>query len=104
MERNELLEWIVMILAIVAWWPKIFFGFDAAWYMALIYGVTPLVLVAILIVRHRRMQEGFAYSKEVIDAQHNASGKNVLGKSDGPVSPYPGVPMPPDTKSGDEDK
>ncbi len=84
MERNELIEWIVMLLVIVAWWPKIFFNYDPGWYQVLIYLVTPLTLMAIFAIRYRRVREGFEYSKGIIDAQHKASGKNVLGATEQP--------------------
>lgn len=84
MERRELIEWIVIIAIIVAWWPRIFLGFDPPWYHALIYYVSPLVLIIIFVGRLRKMQEGLAYSQKVMDERHRASGANVLG--------YPPVP------------
>lgn len=84
MERRELVEWIVIIAIIVAWWPRIFLGFDAAWYYALIYYVSPVVLILIFVGRYRKMQAGLEYSQKVMDERHRASGANVLG--------YPPVP------------
>ena len=106
MERNELTEWIVMILIIVSWWPKIFLGYDPLWYNLLVYLAGPVVLVAIFVVRYRRVREGFEYSEQVIKAQHKAAGRDHLGgEPRGPVSPYPGVPVPPsESKHPDDDK
>ncbi|MGD9495096.1 MAG: hypothetical protein AB7Y46_02175 [Armatimonadota bacterium] len=112
MERRELIEWVVIIAGILAWWPRIFMGYDAGWYNALIYAVYPIVLIAILVTRWRRVHEGFEYSRKIVDAQHQASGRNILGpqpQSGGPQSPYPGVVLPdqhqmPDLKLEDEDE
>ncbi|NLO04876.1 MAG: hypothetical protein GX131_03495 [candidate division WS1 bacterium] len=98
MERNELIEWLLIIASIIAWWPRIFLGYDPLWYHVLIYYVTPLLLVVILFRRYRRMQEGFEYSRKIVDAQHKMTGANVLGKDPKPgggvQSPYPGVVLP----------
>lgn len=106
MERNELAEWIVMILIIASWWPKIFIGYGPVWYNLVVYLVGPIVLVAIFVVRYRRVREGFEYSENVIKAQHKAAGRDHLGgEQQGPVSPYPGVPMPPpENQPGDDSK
>ncbi len=97
MERGELIEWVLIIAVIMAWWPRIFLGFDPPWYHALIFYVSPLVLAVILVRRYRRMQAGFEYSRKIVDAQHQARGVNVLGQETGgagPQSPYPGVILP----------
>ena len=103
MERNELIEWIVMLLVIVAWWPKIFLNYDPGWYHVLIYLVTPLTLMVIFAVRYRRVREGFEYSKKIIDAQHKASGKNVLGSDGGPTPPTPPMPPGAENRGSDQD-
>lgn len=69
MERNELIEWIVMILCVIAWWPLIFLNFNPLWYHLLLYYGTPIVLVIIFIRRHRRMKAGLAYSEQVAKSQ-----------------------------------
>ncbi|MEA3402193.1 MAG: hypothetical protein U9R79_13230 [Armatimonadota bacterium] len=102
MERGELIEWIIIIAIIVAWWPHLFLGFDVGWYHALIYYVSPIVLAVILVRRYRRMQEGFEYSRKIVDAQHQATGANVLGRDAQPAgrqSPYPGVFLPDDIEA-----
>lgn len=99
MERHELIEWAVIILVILAWWPKIFLGFEADWYHVLTHYVSPIVLVIILVRRYRRVQEGFEYSRKIVDAQQQATGANVLGRSaqdGGAQAPYPGVALPED--------
>ncbi len=80
MERRELVEWIVIIAVIVAWWPHIFFRYDPAWYHALIYVVGPIALIVIFVGRWRRVQEGFEYSRKIVDEQHRMTGANVLGQ------------------------
>ncbi len=108
MERREIIEWIVIIACIVAWWPYLFFRYDPMWYHVLIFYISPLVLVYILVVRYRRMQEGFEFSRKIVDQQHRMTGANVLGRDSqptGPQSPYPGIvlPSPPD-ESEDENE
>ncbi len=100
MERNEVIEWIVIIAGIMGWWPKVFMGYDVAWYNALIYIVYPIALIVIFVLRWRRVQAGFEYSRKVVDAQHQASGANIVGQppqAGGPPSPYPDVIIPDDT-------
>ncbi|MGC9320013.1 MAG: hypothetical protein ACP5KN_18420 [Armatimonadota bacterium] len=99
MDRGELIEWIIILAIIVAWWPHLFLGYDVGWYHALIYYISPIVLAVILVRRYRRMQEGFEYSRKIVDAQHQATGANVLGqhpRQPGRQSPYPGVFLPDD--------
>ncbi len=84
MERAEVIEWIVIIGAILAWWPRIFMGYNPLWYHVLIYYVTPLLLALIFVRRLRRMEQGLEYSRKIVDAQHKASGTNILG--------YPAMP------------
>lgn len=84
MQRTELIEWIVMIGVIVAWWPRVFMGYDPLWYHVLVYYVTPLALIVIFVRRYRRMEKGLEYSQKVMDERHKASGANILG--------YPPVP------------
>jgi len=69
MERNELIEWIVIILCVIAWWPLIFWNFNPLWYHLLIYYGAPLALVLIFIRRHRRMKAGLEYSEQVAKSQ-----------------------------------
>lgn len=69
MKRSEIIEWVIILLAVLLWWPRIFLGYDPRWYHLLIYYVVPLVLLIIFIRRYRRMKEGLAYSKEMIHSQ-----------------------------------
>ncbi len=97
MERKEIIEWALILLVIVAWWPRIFLDYDPLWYYVLTQYVSPIVLVVILVRRYRRVQEGLEYSRKIVDAQHQATGANVLGRDaeTGSVqSPYPGVVIP----------
>lgn len=80
MERSEIIEWALIILVIVAWWPWIFLGYDAGWYFILTHYVSPIVLAIILWRRYRRVQKGFAFSRKIVDAQQQATGANVLGR------------------------
>lgn len=68
MDRTELTEWIIIILCVLLWWP-LMFGFNPMWLHVLLYYVEPLVLLAILIRRFRRMKAGFKYSEEVMKSQ-----------------------------------
>ena len=99
MDRQEIVEWALIILVILAWWPRIFLGYDPTWYHVLTHYVSPIVLAIILVRRYRRVQAGFEYSRKIVDAQHQATGSNVLGKDPLPGSartPYPGVTVPDD--------
>lgn len=69
MSRKELIEWIVILVIIVAWWPRIFLNYDPLWYHILIYYVSPVVLFLIFLNRHRKMQAGFDYSEAMIEGQ-----------------------------------
>ncbi|HCU33902.1 MAG TPA: hypothetical protein DGT21_00230 [Armatimonadetes bacterium] len=69
MSRTELVEWIVIIGTIVAWWPRIFLGYDPLWYHILIYYVSLPVLVIILVRRFRANEAGFRVSEEMLKAQ-----------------------------------
>lgn len=97
MERREIVEQAAMIGIILAWLVRIFTGFHAIWFHALIYYAAPAVLVWILVVRWRRMHEGFEFSRRIVDQQHRLTGANVLGErpSPGPQSSHPGMMPPP---------
>lgn len=69
MERNELIEWIIIILCVIAWWPLIFLGFNPLWYHILIYYGTPLVLIVIFFRRYKRMKAGLEYSEQAAKSQ-----------------------------------
>jgi hypothetical protein len=69
MARDELIEWIIMILCVLLWFPRIFFGFNPLWYHLLIYYVEPVALVVIFVRRYRRMKAGFEYSEKVARSQ-----------------------------------
>lgn len=96
MERREIIEQAVMIAIILAWLVRIFTGYDAAWFTALIYYAAPVALVWILVVRWRRVHKGFEFSRKIVDEQHRMTGANVVGepRAPGPQSPYPGVILP----------
>jgi len=69
MQRAELWEWIILILCIILWWPRIFWGFDALLYHILIYYLVPVALLIIFIRRYVRMKEGLKYSEEAARKQ-----------------------------------
>lgn len=98
MRKDELIEQIIMIAVLVGFLVHIFTGFDPPWFHALLYYVSPVALAVILVRRYRRMQEGFDYSRKIVDAQHQVTGANVVGRDAqpprGPQSPYPGVALP----------
>jgi uncharacterized protein (DUF983 family) len=75
MDRTELIEWIIIIVSILAWWPYILirggmvaWGYPL-WYHVLIHYVVPLILVLIFVRRYRRMKAGLDYSQQVVDTQ-----------------------------------
>lgn len=69
MHRSELIEWIIIIAGIVAWWPRIFWGYDPGWYHALIYYIFPLALIVIFFRRFARVRAGLKYSEDVAKTQ-----------------------------------
>ncbi len=73
MSRRELIEWIAILVIIVAWWPRIFLGYDPLWYHALVYWVSPVILFVIFLHRFRRMQAGFEHSEQMIKEQSGQS-------------------------------
>lgn len=77
MERSELIEWVVIILCIVAWWPLVFLNFGPSWYRLLLYGGEPVAMLIILVRRFRRMKAGLEYSEQVARSQ-------VPGRPDAP--------------------
>ena len=106
MRRDELVEQIIMIAVLAGFLFHIFTGYDPQWLHVLLYYVSPVALAVILVRRYRRMQEGFEYSRKIVDSQHQATGANVVGRdpqqSQGPQSPYPGVVLPDQGPEGKE--
>ena len=109
MRTDELVEQIIMIAVLAGFLVHIFTGYDPRWFHVSLYYVSPIVLAIILVRRYRRMQEGFEYSRKVVDAQHQATGANVVGRDaqrpqgkQGPQSPYPGVVLPDEAAEGIE--
>ncbi len=97
MRRDELIEQGIMIAILAGFLVHIFAGFTPEWLRIALYYVSPVVLLVIFYRRYKRMQEGFEYSKNIVDAQHKASGRNVIGPdapAGGVQSPYPGVVLP----------
>lgn len=68
MERNELIEWIIIIGCVVLWWPRLL-GFNPTWYHIVLYYVEPVVLLVILARRFRRMRQGLDYSEQTMKSQ-----------------------------------
>ncbi|GEM_PF-5422439 len=97
MRTDELVEQIVMIAILVGFLVHIFTGYSPDWLRLVLYYVSPIVLLVILYQRYKRMQEGFEFSRKIVDSQHQASGRNVVGqdpRADGVQSPYPGGFLP----------
>lgn len=97
MHKDELVEQIVMIAILAGFLVHIFTGFSPEWLRIALYYVSPVALLVIFYRRYKRMQEGFEFSRKIVDAQHQASGRNMLGQdgaSGGVQSPYPGVVLP----------
>jgi hydrogenase-4 membrane subunit HyfE len=79
MEREELYEWIALILAILLWWPLILFGWFPLPYKIFVYVFSAVILVGLLIRRIRRLREGLSYSQEILESQRKAAGPPPLG-------------------------
>ena len=93
MSRRELVEWFLILLIIIGWWPRIFLGYDPLWYHILIYYVAPLVLVVVLLRRFRAMQEGFEYSERMMKGQRPVQPLDS-DASDGKQQSPPGSALP----------
>ena len=78
MNRTELAEWIVMILVIVLWWPVVFADWSPEYYRYPLYVFSFVSLVGILVLRLRRLNEGFKVSEgmmqQKIAAEEQARG------------------------------
>ncbi len=68
MERDELIEWIVIIGCIVLWWPLIF-GFRPAWYLPTLCIGETVALLVIFFRRLARVRAGLKYSEDVMKNQ-----------------------------------
>jgi hypothetical protein len=63
MKKSELIEWIVIFVALVSFWPRIL-GYQSTWYR--IWMV--VVLMAMIVVTVRRVR----HIRESTDSQHKA--------------------------------
>lgn len=111
MSRAELIEWLVMILVIVLWWPLVFTEWGPQYYRYPLYVFSAVSLVTILVRRVARMQEGFAVSEKMMRAKIAAEeaargGKPPLDERQPPdVSdqlPFVAGPSPEDEQDKDE--
>jgi len=66
---GELIEWLAMIGVIVAWWPLIFLGWFHPAYRYSLYIGSAAILAIILVRRVLRLQEGFRYSRRIVEMQ-----------------------------------
>ena len=105
MSRRELVEWILILLIIIAWWPRVFLGYDPLWYHILIYYLAPVVLILIFVRRFRAMQEGFDYSERMMKAQRPTqtldSGLSDQKQQSPPSSPLPFMAPPEEDDDSD---
>ncbi len=69
MSRDEIIEWVIILLCVVVWWPRLFMNYDPLWYHVLIYYLVPLALIIIAVRRYRRMKAGLEYSEKVVQSQ-----------------------------------
>ncbi len=95
MPRDELLEWIALIVVIVAWWPGALFGWFPLWYKLTVYIFSLGVVGVILVRRVRKVRENLRYSREIMEAQRRAQPRPPL---EGPPG---GQPPPPDSEDED---
>ena len=96
MERGEWLEWVGLILVIVAWWPIALFAWDPLYYRIPLYVFSGAVLATVLVRRVRRMHGGLRASREMVDLQRGGQ----------PLPPLAGPPSragakPRDGEEGD---
>jgi hypothetical protein len=68
MQRSELIEWIIIILCIVLWWPLLF-GFHPVWYRLFLYVGESVALLIIFFRRLARVRAGLKYSEESLKHQ-----------------------------------
>ena len=113
MSRAELIEWLVMILVIVLWWPLIFTDWGPTYYRFPLYAFSAVSLIAILLRRLARMQEGFAVSEQMmrakIAAEEQARGGKPRLDEDKPPDvsdrlPFLTAAPPEDQEADDEDQ
>lgn len=82
MSRDEIIEWAVIILSVVLWWPRLFLNYDPLWYHLLIYYAVPVALIVIFVRRYRRMKAGLEYSEKVVQSQRYGQSPPSLGDDD----------------------
>jgi hypothetical protein len=70
MSAGELVEGLVMIAVIVAWWPLIFLGWQAPAYRLALYLGSAILLAIILVRRVLRLEQGFRESGQKVDEQY----------------------------------
>lgn len=75
MSRTEWVETIAMILIIVLWWPVIFLGWGPPYYRGPLTVVSVVVVLAIFIVRLRRVNQGFSQSERLMQIRFEAEKK-----------------------------
>ena len=91
MSLGELFEWIAMIAVIVGWWPLIFLGWYHPAYRYSLYIASAVILGIILVRRIIRLEEGFRYSRKIVEMQEQMKY--------GPRPPF--LIPPPSEKSND---
>ncbi|NPV46424.1 MAG: hypothetical protein HPY69_05680 [Armatimonadetes bacterium] len=83
MSRDEIIEWAVILLSVVLWWPRLFLGYDPLWYHLLIYYAVPVALIVIFVRRFRRMRAGLEYSEKVVQSQRYGQPPPSLDEKEG---------------------
>ena len=91
MPRDELIEAIVMIAIIIAFWPMLLLEAIPPRVRYLFYGVAGVLVVIIFIRRLGRIRAGLKYSRKMRDLQEQI-------KTGGQPMPF----MPPDDSDNDQ--
>lgn len=84
MHRSELIEWIVIMLCVVLFWPILFWS-APEWYRLGYYLFAVVSMLIIFFRRFARMRAGLKYSE---DSSKNLPG-DLRSGGDGPFPPGP---------------
>lgn len=89
MPREELWEWIGLIVVIVAWWPMALFGWFPFWYKIALYIFSAGVVGVILVRRIGKVRANLRYSRQIVEAQRKGQPPPSLDDRPGGQPPAP---------------
>ena len=80
MTRSEFIEWLLMLLIIILWWPVLFGSWSADWYRWSLTVFSAVTLSVIFVRRLKKVNEGFEMSESMMRARIAAEEQARGGK------------------------